>query len=114
MSYRIELSARAERDLEQILGWIHERSPPGASTWFSRWQEVIAELASHPLRFSLAPENNDHDVEIRNVIFSTRRGKKYRAVFVVREDVVFIAHLRGPGQDLVRPQDFDLECGPAC
>jgi plasmid stabilization system protein ParE len=40
MSYEIVHLPRAQADLDEILTWLHERSPSGAATWFSRWLYV--------------------------------------------------------------------------
>jgi hypothetical protein len=55
---------------------------------------------------SFAPESNDHPEPIYQVIFKTRRGRPYRALFVVRDRTVFILHVRGPGQDFVAPNEI--------
>lgn len=106
MSYRVELSARAQQDLDGILTWLHSRSPEGAAAWLARWREVLRDLAENPGQFALAPENEDHPEEIWHVLFKTRRGKKYRAIYVIQDDFVAITYLRGPGQDTVPPDEF--------
>ena len=81
---------------------------PTGPTWFRRWNQVLADLSKNASSCRLAPENDDHDDEIRNLVFNTRRGKKYRALFVIRENVVFVTNVRGPGQDLVAPDELKL------
>lgn len=68
---------------------------------------MIGELTTAADRCLLAPENGYGDTEIRQVIFKTRRGKTYRLLFTIRDNVVFIRHVREPGQDLVSPEEFD-------
>ena len=92
--------------MEHIFAWIYQRSPQGAAKWLARWSDVLAELADHPEQFLPAPENNDHDDEMRNVVFKTRYGKKYCALYVIRNNTVTVVHIRGPGQDSVSPEDF--------
>ena len=99
MSFRVELAYRSEQDVDNILEYLLARSPQGAATWLARWDEVLVELTESADQHSLAPENDDHAEEIRHVIFRTRRGKKYRAIFAIREDCVFVTHVRGPGQN---------------
>ena len=105
MSYQVELSHRAERDLDQVLSWIASRSSQGANRWLTRWNEVCGLLSERPESCSFAPENPDHDEDIRQIVFKTRGGRKYRALFVIRGDRVFITNLRGSGQDLLPPED---------
>ena len=59
-------------------------------------------------RFSVAPESTYYDYEIRHAFFKTRRGLTYRTLFVIANDSVHIIYVRGPGQDLVPPEDLKL------
>ncbi len=106
MSHRIELSLRAQQDLDEIMHWLSEPSPAGAATWLHRFNEILTTLTDDPQSWSLAPENDDHDEEIHHVVFKTRRGRKYRALFIVRDDVIFVTNLRGPGQDFLPPSEI--------
>jgi plasmid stabilization system protein ParE len=108
MTYDVELTARAERDISRIFGWLHQRSPRGAAAWARRCKDVVRDLAGNASGCPLAPENGEHDEEIRHVIFRTRRSVNYRALFVIRERKVFVIHVRGPGQDIVSPADVRL------
>jgi plasmid stabilization system protein ParE len=101
MSHRVEISRQAERDLLQIQSWLQDRSPQGAAAWLDSWQEILKRIADNPELFSVAPENPDHPDEIRQATFKTRRGRRYRTLFVVRGDVVAILHVRGPGQKFI-------------
>jgi plasmid stabilization system protein ParE len=106
MKYEVIVLPSAERDLSHIIEWIFKRSPQGAETWLARWDEVVLSLTFAPERFSLAAESSDHSVTIQQVIFRTRRGKPYRALFTVRDQTVFILHVRGFGQKLLESVDL--------
>lgn len=45
---------------------------------------------------------------IRQLLFKTSQGLTYRALFVIRDDQVLLIHLRGPGQDIMDPQEVRL------
>jgi plasmid stabilization system protein ParE len=64
MSTEVELSFRAEKDLDDILAWIACQSPQGARTWLARWKEVCRILSERPESCLLASENSDHEEEI--------------------------------------------------
>lgn len=108
MSFKVILQPKAQRDVDHILAWLCERSPSGAAAWNRRWREVLERLQESADGCGLAPEDEDHGETIRNVIFKTRRGLPYRALFVIRDDRVHVIHVRGPGQDLVKPDDIGL------
>jgi plasmid stabilization system protein ParE len=103
MSFVVSLLWRAQRDLDHIVTWLAERSPQGSAVWLEKWDEIVESLKQSADRCPLAPENDDHDLEIRHVIFKTRHGRPYRALFTMRADHVFVMHIRGPGQDTVQP-----------
>ena len=106
MSYRIELSAQAEADVDRIFNWLSERSPDGAARWYDSFWAATERLKNFPLACSLAAESSRFSEEVRCMLFGTTRGRTYRALFVVRGDVVHILCVRGPGEKSVRPVDI--------
>ena len=100
MSYRVRTLRRAQGDVDSILHWITEtrQSPQGAAMWLEAFDAAIADVADSPLSHALARENRDAPVEIRQVLFKTRHGRTYRAVFCIVGDEVRILRVRGPGQ----------------
>ena len=101
MKYSVVVLPTAEDDLNGILLWLNERSPSGALTWLKRWEEVVLNLAHDPDRCGLAPESEHHPTTIRQIVFRTRKGNPYRALFAVKDDAVFVIHVRGMGQKTV-------------
>ena len=41
-------------------------------------------------------------------MFRTHRGRIYRLLFVIRDNQVYLAGVRGPGQDVVSLEDVHL------
>ena len=106
MTFDVVVTARAESDLERIGDWLHERSPDGAMCWLAAASAAITGLASSPRRHSPAPENEFSDREVRNVLFKTRRGRIYRAVFYIEDATVVVTHIRGPRQRPLKKGEF--------
>ncbi len=102
MTYELLLAPRAESDVDRIVHFLAERSPQGATAWCERWQQVLVELRNDPLKYALAPESKEYSTAIRQVLFKTRRGRVYRVLFTVVGRGVYILHVRGPRQDLIR------------
>jgi hypothetical protein len=48
--------------------------------------------------YPAAHENQDLDLEVKQVLFKTKRGRIYRAVFHIDGADVLILRVRGPGQ----------------
>lgn len=105
MSFRVFVTSGAAEDVRDILRWLDERSAAGAETWFLRWQGVLGSLADQAMQYGEAPESREHQEAIRQLVFKTRRGRPYRALFVVRNRDVYILHVRGPGQNLLKPDE---------
>ncbi len=111
MNYTVLLLPQAERDVVEILAWLHERSPRGAAAWSGRWMEIIGLLEESAGSCMLAPEDESHEAAIQQIIFKTRRGRPYRALLTIRNLNVYVLHVRGPGQDLVDPSELRLPLG---
>lgn len=107
MTYRVEPTAQAEADIDRIFAWLSERSPEGARRWYESFWDSIERLRTMPLSCGLAPESDDFDEEVHLLLFGTRRGRTYRALFVVRGDLVQILCVRGPGEKPVEPEDIE-------
>lgn len=77
MAYRVELSARAKRDLDLILTRLLAQGAgeTGLRWWFGL-RDKIGTLADLPERCALAPENETASSEIRELLYGRRQ--RYR------------------------------------
>ena len=108
MTYSVQLTANAQRNLRRILSYLQEHSPSGATTWYRRWLDVLHLLGSVAGGCGPAAESSDHDVDLRQIVFKTCRGLPYRAIFLLRDNNCLILHIRGPGQDTVSPDGMGI------
>ena len=92
MTYNIILQPGAESDVEQIVGYLAERSLQGAAAWRNAWNNLLVDLRRRPESFGLAPESANHDDDVRLALFKTRRGRTYRALFVIVVGHCFAEH----------------------
>ncbi|MBI3467002.1 MAG: type II toxin-antitoxin system RelE/ParE family toxin [Planctomycetes bacterium] len=104
----MELSARAQRDIDEMHRWIAERSPSGANRWYTQFLKLLRSLKANPDAFSVAAETEDFRVPLREALFKTRRGNVYRVLFLIEGDLVRIVTVRGPGQAPVTSDEFDI------
>jgi plasmid stabilization system protein ParE len=107
MTYRVEPTAQAEADIDRIFVWLSKRSLNGARRWYESLWESAERLKTSPRSCGLAPENDRFDEELRHMLFGTKRGRTYRALFVIRGDIVRILCVRGPGERPVKPKDIE-------
>ena len=80
MAYRVNLTARAERDLESIFGYINAVHSAAALRWFLRLQKTILSLADAPRLGKVTRE----DATAREVIYG-RKPHHYRIVYEIVE-----------------------------
>ena len=107
MAYRVETTASAERDFWSCYDYIRKHSPIGALHWVDAFDAARTALEQDPGR-GQAPESEDSAEEIREKLFKTRHGRPYRILFVLRQDIVYLIHVRGPGQDLMASDEIEL------
>jgi plasmid stabilization system protein ParE len=107
MTFPVRELRRAKADKRRMFEWLHERSRPGAVAWLAAYDRMIERLKSNADSFAEAFENADLEMEVKEVLFKTRRGRVYRALFVIESDDVFILRVRGPGQGAVDAGEID-------
>jgi plasmid stabilization system protein ParE len=107
MTYRIQPSAQAEADIDRIFNWLSQRSPDGAARWYESFWNATERLKKFPLSSSIAAESHRFPEEVCCMLFGTTKGRTYRALYVVRDDVAHILCVRGPGEKAVKPKDIE-------
>jgi plasmid stabilization system protein ParE len=103
------LLARAKEDIDEVLGWLSQRSPAGAATWHEALMQRLAALGSGTFLGSSAPESKKLRLDLRQVFFRTRRGRTYRALFLVYDQEIRFLRVRGPGQKPVGRRDIPAQ-----
>ena len=107
MSYRLEITRRAKQDRDACFDYIFARSPEGAFRWLDAFEAAAAALRTEP-HYGEAPESEDHEETIRQKLFRTPHGRTYRLLYIVREDVIYLVHVRGAGQDVMAADEIEL------
>ena len=106
MTFTVRELPRAKWDKRHIFVWLFERSPQGAAAWLDAYDQMIERLTTAAESFPAAHENQDIELEVKQVLFKTKRGRIYRAVFHVDGRDVFILRVRGPGQAPITMDDL--------
>jgi plasmid stabilization system protein ParE len=99
--YAVEITEPAEQNIEEAHDWLRAQSPEAASRWIDGLLGTIESLETFPLRCPLAPESADHEEEIRQVLYG-----RYRILFVIRKQKVFVLHVRHTSRDRARTEDL--------
>ena len=117
MEFQVKLTGNAKREIETAYLWLKQSNPVYADQWFrslmnaiTQCRFAIATLQDKPRRCALARENDDFPEEIRQLIFGKSRNK-YRIIFTIIDDMVYVIYLRHSSQSsiLFNVLDWDLE-----
>jgi len=108
MRLQVRVSGRAERDVDVIFEWISKRSADGAARWYAAYLESLRSLPNQAANCATAPEADGLAMELRQILFRTRKGSVYRTLFIIRDSVIYILGVRGQGQNLVTAEDLGL------
>ena len=95
MAYRVEITRRAEADLEELYLWVVERAPLQGARWYNGLERAVLSLNQHPKRCPVAPESVDADHPVRVLTYG-RKPHTYRIYFTVDDDdsLVRVLHVR--------------------
>ena len=102
-TFRVELSTRAEFELDEAANWIAALAPEAASRWYWGIISAIGSLSAFPRRCSLANEHANFPYELRQLLYG--RTRSYRAVFTIHEEVVTVLAIRHAKQADLLPED---------
>jgi toxin ParE1/3/4 len=85
MAFRVEITAKAERDAETILEWLlAQHAGQAGIEWFLALDDAFASLAEFPQRCPIAPENTRFPFEVRQLLYG-RKPHVYRILFTIKD-----------------------------
>lgn len=89
MRFRVVISARAERDLHEIVAYLSGRSALAAERWIEAFEGAVGSLAEMPRRFPRAVEGEGLVFEVRQTMVGP-----FRVIFSVEGREVVVLHVR--------------------
>lgn len=108
MSLQVIIQPRAERDIQSQYDYLSQRSSLGAQNWLKSLEKALKSLELRAPSCGIAAESIHYSETIREILFRTRMGNMYRALFLIRENVVHVLHVRGSGQDQLSSSELQL------
>jgi plasmid stabilization system protein ParE len=107
MNFRVHQTPQAEADIERLYGSIAKRRGfDVADQWYEVYTKALERVRTMPLSCGIAYENPRFSEEVRCLLFWIHRKRKFRALFVVRDDEVVILTVRAPGERDVSSDDI--------
>lgn len=107
MSFEVEYTANARRELEDTYLWIKARAPISAIRWREDLISKMESLSKDPHRHRLAPENKKFPCDIRQLLFRKRRSQ-FRILFTITEERVVILSIRHHSRRPLEDGDLGL------
>lgn len=105
-TYRVEPTDKALVDAGEAYFWINAQSESAALRWYEGLMKAFQSLGENPPRCPLAPESAFFEEEIRRLVYS-----KYRILFTVEGEKVFVLRVRHGAQEFLRPEDEEETTG---
>ncbi|WP_373479193.1 type II toxin-antitoxin system RelE/ParE family toxin [Geminocystis sp.] len=108
MEFQAKLTRNAKVEIESTYLWLKNVNPAYADQWFRDLMDTIATLQDKPRRCTRARENEYFPEEIRQLMYGKSRNK-YRIIFTIIEDIVYILYVRHSSQSSIKFDFLDLE-----
>jgi plasmid stabilization system protein ParE len=107
MTYLVEFSTRASRDLEILYIEKNAAESPAASRWYNGLEEAVYALAKYPLRCPVAPEARRARRKLRHLLYG-EKSHVYRVIYNVdeRRQVVWVLHIRHGARRKIKSSDL--------
>lgn len=93
MAFHVDITPRAQNDLDRIYARVAREAPLRAEHWFDRFEGAILSLATFPERCPAEPELSSSRRTVRKLLFGNRRHA-FRVYFAIFDDVVRVLHVR--------------------
>ena len=95
MTYRVELTDRAVRDLEILYLEKNAQGSQAAARWFNRLEKAVCGLEQRPHRCPAAPESRTMKRELRHLLYGNK-PHVYRVIYEIdeRQSTVWVLTIR--------------------
>ena len=108
MKFRVSILPQARRDIDRNAEWWAEHhSIEQALQWSDAVYDQLGRLADFPESNGLSAENEEFPYEIREKLVGLGARPGYRAVFMLRDDTVYVLTVRRGAQHVLRPNDIE-------
>jgi plasmid stabilization system protein ParE len=105
MTFRVEITRTAAREIEERYKRIDEQGRNSAEKWRAGLLEAVDALSTNPEMYPEAPEAEWFGEGLRELYYGKRRNT-HRILFEVRGNVVYILRVRHGRQDLLGPEEL--------
>lgn len=108
--YQLIVTSEARSDIDRNADWWAEHhSVEQAIAWTKAIYQQLESLRNLPESHTLSLENDAFDTEIREKLVGLGSRPRYRAVFTIKENNIYVLAVRAAEQDRLSPGDVDVE-----
>jgi len=102
--FKVELTQNALDEAEAQWEYVTVDGVTGDATkWWNGLADAIESLADNPERCGLAPESDQFDQEMRQLLYGRRKRDRRRVLFTIKGKKVLVLHVRHGTQRHLRP-----------
>jgi mRNA-degrading endonuclease RelE of RelBE toxin-antitoxin system len=107
MTYRVELTQRAVRDLEILYSEKNAAESWAASRWFYGLEKAVYRLERHPYRCPVAPESRTMKRKLRHLLYG-KKPQVYRVIYEIdeRQETVWVLTIRHGARQKLKRSNF--------
>ncbi len=99
--YKVIVTPFAADNIREAHEWLAVENPLSAAKWLDGIRDKILGLETNPQSHAVAPESEDFDCQIRQLLFG--RGSPWRIFFTIEGSTVKVLHVRHGSRDYWRP-----------
>jgi plasmid stabilization system protein ParE len=108
--YQLIVTSEARSDIDRNADWWAEHhSIEQSIAWTKAIYQQLESLRHSPESHTLSLENDVFDFEIREKLVGFGSRPRFRAVFAIKQDKVYVLTVRAAEQDRLSPDDVDLD-----
>ncbi len=90
MAYRVELSRRAQEDMEDLKERRSAEGSKAAAEWFESLEDALYSLERFPRRCPAAREGRSFGIQLRQLLHGEKRGG-YRIIYQINESLRLVS-----------------------
>lgn len=110
MSFRVTVLPQAKGDVKRnAKWWADHHSAERAARWLDTVETQLESLKDFPESHSLSAENDEFPYEIRDKLVGLGSRPRYRAVFTIKGDEVYVLTVQAAEQDRLTPDSVARE-----
>jgi plasmid stabilization system protein ParE len=102
------VTSRAERDVDAIYESLAQKSKETAIRWYHAFLASLRSLSVQSEACGAAVEAEMFGADLRQVLFTTRMGRVYRSIFVIKGNDTHVVGVRGMGGNSENAKPADI------